>query len=818
MHPLLISALLCAVLHAPEDVRARAQELIDQDNAPGAVELLERHLKLEEGDAQTLELFGRALSEVERKDEAAHWLGLAREQFERAKSKRDLSRVEKALAKVDPLAKKRIGFTIGLVRDLTRAGDKLVKGGQVERGLELYHRALPLAEGEARDELESAIEEIISADTSVDLDAAGTGAGNEGGHELYELETDHYRLRCNLEQPVVELLGVTLDDLFANYVDIYFDGDSKRAPSTRPTVRIHGTWDDMAALWTDGEPSPGLGGWWSPGSLEIHTFDGRTRGGSLQETLETLFHEGSHQFMSAFVKGNQVPTWFNEGTACFFEGAQAMTDGRVLWPDVARGRLSVLTNYLYQDNGPKLAEVLAYPGPGSYPFNFYCFGWGLVYFLQQWEDPETLRYAYRPLYRRYLDESMGHSTQGLQLFEQIILGEDDPLGHADLAAFEETWKDWILNTVQPFHLSLDQQQLERRSARAQRYLEAAETVSGKRKAPVTEEELLLRALGDLEFARARMTESSKLQASPLLDMVDVLEKLDRPRAAATVLEQFLDAVDDGELELGVKEYETANRRLEGLDRGNYALRSARSRMKTQYKRMHGLLTQYRELDPPLPLRAHTYASQLNDVFADFKDWSDEASALHEAAKEAGLIPGKLTVLTGPPEQWMSIQSDAPKRFEVAEEGFELASVQPHGRIHKGVELGAEYELRGRITRRGETHRGTAHGLVVCGAPEGDWFCVGIGHEGNVRMWHLILSAPGSTRLKPAGKIVLETPIPSDAQPVLGVRVSSDGSLEVSIDGVLVGQAQMGFATHTKSHVGVFVRDGEMRVDELVVSD
>lgn len=818
MPPFLITALLCGVLHSPQDVQAQAKELLEQHDAPGAVALLERYLKLEEGDAQTLELFGRALSEVERKDEAAHWLGRAREQFELAKSKRDLSRVEKALAHADPLAKKRIGLLIGLVRDLTRAGDKLVKNGQIERGLQLYRRALPLAEGKARDQLTQSIEDIVSADASVDLDAAGTGNSGQEQRALFELDTDHYQLRCNLEEPVVELLGVTLDDLFSNYVDIYFDGDSKRAPSTRPTVRIHGTWEDMVKLWTDGEPSPGLGGWWSPGSLEIHTFDGRSRGDSLQGTLETLFHESSHQFMSAFVKGSRVPTWFNEGTACFFEGAQAMTDGRVLWPDVAEGRLSVLSNFLYQDKGPKLAEVLSYPGPGSYPGNFYCFGWGLVYFLQQWEDPETLRYAYRPLYRRYLDESMGHPTEGLQLFEQIILGEDDPLGHADLAAFEKTWKDWILNTVQPFHLSLEQQQLERRTDRAQRYLEAAEAVSGKRKAPVTEEELLLRALGDLEFARARMAESGKLKADPLLDMVNVLEKLDRPRAAATVLEQFLDAVDDGQLDLSVKEYETANRRLEGLDRGNYALRSARSRMKTQYKRMHTLLTQYRESDPPLTLRAYTYASQLTEVFADFKSWSDEAAALHLAAQESGLIPGKLIALTGPPERWMSIQSDAAKRFEVLDEGIELVSVQPHGRIFKGAEVEADYELQGRIIRLGESHRGTAHGLVVCGALEGDWFCVGIDHEGHVRLWHLILSAPGSTRLKPAGKIILENPIASDAQPVLAVRVESDGALQISIDGTLVGQAQMPFAPHAKSHVGVFVRDGEVRVDQLVVSD
>ena len=102
------------------------------------------------------------------------------------------------------------------------------------------------------------------------------------------------------------------------------------------------------------------------------------------------------------------------------------------------------------------------------------------------------------------------------------------------------------------------------------------------------------------------------------------------------------------------------------------------------------------------------------------------------------------------------------------------------------------------------HRGSAHGLVVCGAIGGDWFVVGIGHEGHVRMWHLILSGPGSTRLKPAGKIVLENPVPAEAQPMLGVRVSVDGTLEISIDDVLCGEAQMGFAPHPKSHVGVFV--------------
>lgn len=809
-------ALLAHACLVSTDVQADAKALLSAEDAPSAVAILEQHLQLEEGDAPTLELFGRALIEVQRLDEAAHWLDNARSLYEQAGKKRDIPRVEKILAKADPLAKERRSKFIGLVRDLTRAGDKLLKSEQVERALQMYQRALPLAEGKPRALLESNIEKILSADATVDLDAAG--ASSSGARPLISHESERYKLRCNLEEPVVHLLGVTLDDLFDNYVNIYFDGNTKRAPSMRPTIRIHGTWDEMAALWTDGEPSPGLGGWWSPGSQEIHTYDGRTRNGSLQDTLETLFHEASHQFMSAFVKGNRVPTWFNEGTACFFEGAQAMADGRILWPDAARGRLAVLSANLYQDRGPTMAEVIDYSLPGSYPGEYYSVGWGLVYFLQQWENPETLEYSYRPLYRRYLDESMGKQDQSTELFNTIILGEEDPLDHSNLEAFEKTWEDWIQNTVQPLYLSLPQQQLDRRIERAERYLAAADRASKNRKSKVTEEELLLRSLSDLEFARVRLTETNKLRAGPLESLIDVLDRLDREKAAAAVLEQYLDAVDDGVLELDSKEYATAERRLEGFDRGNYALRSARSRMKTQYSRMHALLEKYREADPPMTLRAYTYANSLTGVFADVKGWSDETTALHTIARETGLIPGKLTVLAGPPDHWVSILADNPKSFTTTDGQFELESVQPHGRIHQGATVTTPYNVRATVTRIGEIQRGSAHGLVACGHPEGDWCIVGIGHEGNIRLWHLIRSGEGSTRLKPLGKIELNTPLSREARPSLGVRVLETGTLEVSVDGALVGEAELGFKPHKSCHVGVFVRNGKVLIEDLVVGN
>ena len=93
----------------------------------------------------------------------------------------------------------------------------------------------------------------------------------------------------------------------------------------------------------DARPS----GWWSPGEWTVTCYDTRTTSGSLDAMLETLFHEASHQFMTMVTKGGWAPSWLNEGTATFFEGARGDGGRRVLWPDAAIGRLQDL-NAMFQ--------------------------------------------------------------------------------------------------------------------------------------------------------------------------------------------------------------------------------------------------------------------------------------------------------------------------------------------------------------------------------------------------------------------------------------------------------------------------------------
>ena len=55
----------------------------------------------------------------------------------------------------------------------------------------------------------------------------------------------------------------------------------------------------------------GLGGWWQPGQNVVHAYDTSTTNGTREELLGTLFHEASHQFMTALCNqgGGWAPAW-----------------------------------------------------------------------------------------------------------------------------------------------------------------------------------------------------------------------------------------------------------------------------------------------------------------------------------------------------------------------------------------------------------------------------------------------------------------------------------------------------------------------------
>ena len=456
------------------DVVEEAEGLVAGKRFDEAALLLGEHLKREPGDARSHRLYGEALFQLKRMDAASHHLAIALAELEREgdTSSKEYKGLKSRLAKADPLASSRETFFRKVTKGLVDAAESLIEAGHHERALEVLERAAPFAPHSAkrdRETLFTLLEETRARFAEVNLDDAGEGEVEEA-RPLVEVESERYIVSANLEEEVAALVGQTMDDIFVNYIQVYFDGDAGKVSDRKATIRIHPDHPTMMEEWTD--PSRSVGGWWSPGEWRVVCYDTRGGGGSLDSMLQTLFHEASHQFMTMRSRGGRAPSWLNEGTASFFEGATAMSDGRVLWPDAARGRLANVSSMLRNKSGPTVRQVVEYEEPSSYPGEYYPFGWGLVFFLQQWEDPETLEYAWRPFYQDYMEHITTRGGGSMALFEELILAKGNPGGFANFDEFAVTWEAWILETVYPLHFGSEVRDL--RWAAVDKYLAAAE--------------------------------------------------------------------------------------------------------------------------------------------------------------------------------------------------------------------------------------------------------------------------------------------------------------------------------------------------------
>ncbi|MCP3917571.1 MAG: hypothetical protein GY711_18660 [bacterium] len=815
---LLRTALLALpLLFAPDAGVDEARRRAESKDYAGAVELLTEHLKRSTDDVEALELIGRCLLELGRRDESAHYLDDARLVLLRSGRGKEASRIEKLLGQADGLAKKRARLFQSLTDDLLDAGEDLYKNGQAERAAELFERILPVADPSQRKKLEAWIERVGAAAAEVDLDAAaGEKEEGEAPNALVEHESEHYKLVCNLEPDVVSLVADTMDDIYAYYVQVYFDGQEKRAPKVKATIRVHPTWEAMSALWPAGDPSPGLGGWWSPGSSEVHCFDTRERNGSLDEMLDTLFHEASHQFMTALARGMNVPTWLNEGTSCFFEGAVAMSDHRVLWPDAALDRLSSLSRMIESKSGPGVETVLAYAGPGSYPGEYYAWGWGLVYFLQQWEHPETFEYSYRPLYAEYRAEILRGRMSSLELFEATFLGRSSPLGHETLDDFTRDWTQWILETVKPTHIGSKPERRARRMDLVDAYRARADEAKerGKR-ATISEEEYVLRALGHIEYVRTKLGDLARPEKDVLLVQADLLERLDRKKSAAALLEQLLDLADREVIALAEEESGALEKRLKRLDRGNYVLRNFRSKTRRNVTRAKTLLAEYRKKHPDKILRAYTLATQTTLALADTGELAEQALELRAAARDAGLLLGRVHALQGKRSAWDTPFSQGARSLRVKDGAVRASAVRPAALIDTSVTVEGEYEIRAKLNRIGERHLGTAHGFVIGGTPTGSWQILGFNDEGYMALW-TVQQKNGGARLRPARVLNDHPPLAPGAAPEISIRVSPDGALSIRIGDAEPVDARIVVDLPGARHVGLFVRDGELELEHFVV--
>jgi len=821
----------------PESPRAAAADELDAVRSllqakkyAAAAAQLEGLVEASPEDPIVRELMGDALAGLRRNDEAAHHydaaLGL---RLDEGKTP-EVRALERRVLKVDPQADARRGFFGRALTLLSDVGQELIEQGDAERGAQCLERVVALASGDERARIEALIAKARAVVAEVDLDSTRV----KGRNEFIERESEHYRIRAALEPETVEVVAKTMDAIYAYYVEIYLEGDWSKASFPKARITIHPTWNEMAALWAE-QPPAGLGGWWNPAANEVHCYDtsdptSPTGGmGSREFLLGTLFHESSHQFMHFLCLEGKgwSPAWLNEGTASFFEGARAMEDDSVLWPDAAVGRLRNLAQGIAGGGGLPVKDIVGFSAPGSYPGEFYAYGWGLIYYLQEYEDPQTLERPFRPLYDDYrtrITTSAQHLAP-LPLFEEVFLGARSPLGHRTLDDFEQAWRRWILDDVRPLSLGNAQ-----RGARLKKATECRAAAARFGPQDERQERMLVRALNHLTYVREEIDLAETPDPEILLAQAEVLRELGRPTNESLVLEKVLLLADEGDYELSDDEYDRHSKRLDAIDKENAGLRKARARARNHAKRAFSILADYAE--EGFVLRAYTFAAEAAQVLGH-KKLAAAAGRLKVEATAAGLLKGASRSLFHPDQSaWVSIfPPSTEKRFSQSpvQISIEGEGNAPAGRICKEIGLSGEYEVRATLGREGEMELGALHGVVFSAnkdVEDGEWMICGIDYNGQLVVRSAAVNQGG---LRGGLNVVfetwfdeddeeLETPVAPDEHPHLRIRVFPEGRIEVQVGERAPLEIELSVEMPARNYVGIFAVGGKATLTDAVVEE
>lgn len=799
-----------------EDLAARVEEHVDEEQWAEVVAALEPEIGSGLEELWALEAYGLALAELGRSDEAAFYLSKAIIAFDRtgAKSTKASRLNERNLYEVDPVAKGRVTFFNRMRKQYLDCVDKLMEDDHKGLAQDLLERMEWLLNPTDHGDYLQLLEDLRNAEKEVDLEAAAAAEeeDTDAKRAIYKFESEHYFLECALEPEVVEALATTMDDIYGSYVNIYFGGDESRVELPKATIAIFQTWDDMVETYPGPNPSPGLGGWWMPSQSKVTCYDTRETTGSLDGMLNTLFHEASHQFMSGLTaRGGFAPAWLNEGTASFFEGSRALQDRRVTWPDAAAGRLASLSYQLMSGDGPTFADVVNFNSPASYPGEYYSYGWGIVYYFQEYEDPKTLEYVWRPYYEEYVEKITQEAANSRELFEEIFLRPGNPGGFRTFEDFEEGLTRWILDEIRPLHQGMERREL--RLARVDGYLAAADAAAERHTGP-SEEVLLGRALRDIDFVRTQIDTDQYPEGDIFVRQAEILGRLGREGAEAWYIQRALDLADSGEWENVPDElYEELNSRLGAINKLYRSMGLVRNRTRALKRMAQEMVAEY-QAEGSFPLRAYTLASEAGRSLRD-KELMTLASDLRSVAAAAGVLPTVIIPLDG--ENWMTIYTTPDTAFEHGPTEVVLERKgSPGGQLCEDLIFSGQYEIRGRLMRDGNLSRSTLNGIVVAGTKREPWTVVGINGRGFLSITKCEDAAGGVTSTPLQFEVDLGPSLPRDENPEIAVLVRPEGSLRIRINDQEPIEVELPYDLPKRSHPGIFSKSGRTRLLDFVI--
>jgi hypothetical protein len=458
--PLALLALALALLPSSDrsaTLAAEARSALDSGSSNEALAKAEAALEWSPEDALLLELASRAAEADKEPDRALWYAAQALELCTTPESAALAEGLKKRIGELDPLAGRDQALLGDYAAALLALGNDCASRKLWVNAVDLLSRtqgsgsagAGEAALGRIYDN-KKAVEALLDSGLDVPIrprkqrGSAAKAAAEDKLHSswerCWEIKGECYTIKTDMPHELALQMSLAMEQMNAFYRKVFHVKEHGGGDTARVTISVYKTRAEFDQY--EGERDKHIAGFFVPNANRVATYDPREDGRPLAELWSTLFHESSHQF-THLISADLIPSWLNEGTASYFEGARLLPNASVETNLVPEERLGWLPE-LFQKGAPKLQDVVSYFQPGSYEGEYYPFGWGLVYFLLNYENEKSQR-IYEPLYRDYMAayKSGGkHDVLG-RFVEYFVTKAKDPAVKT-FADFEARWKKWIL--------------------------------------------------------------------------------------------------------------------------------------------------------------------------------------------------------------------------------------------------------------------------------------------------------------------------------------------------------------------------------------
>lgn len=256
----------------------------------------------------------------------------------------------------------------------------------------------------------------------------------EGAHGLTAYSSKHYTIYTNLRRSEAVAYGRHMDLIFAEY-SRRFRMFTARQNQPMPLYLLRTRHQYIALMRELGFNASSSGGMFFV-SAEASGLATWIEGVPRSTTLETLQHEGFHQFAHTYI-GHHLPIWVNEGLAEYF-GDGLIVRGKMKVGLATEHRLQAVQRANQNRTIIDFDDLLSMAheqwqknmmGESTTGYLQYQQSWSMVYFLIHGDKGK-----YRPAFEQYLmSVNNGHASDAA--FQQAF-------GTSDNKAFELRWKTY----------------------------------------------------------------------------------------------------------------------------------------------------------------------------------------------------------------------------------------------------------------------------------------------------------------------------------------------------------------------------------------